>query len=424
MQNREVIEQAKQLIQQNKLKEAEEILSKINDKYAIFEIAKIKLIQGNDNEAEELYKKVLTLDDTIHEAVLELARIYARQKRTDLAMEFYNKYISKIDNNMDVYKEVGQLQESLGNNIEAVTQIEKARNLSPEDISINFELGRAYREAGEDKKSAEVFKQMLEKDEIKNDKFLRNKALNEYEISMRKEILESKPRAMIGMIMNKCNISCRICGIWARPNWQEPDRILKEIVDLLPYMEDICWQGGEVFYMKEFSSMLAEGVKCKNLNQVIFTNGLLLDEKNLDIIAKGRVELVLSIDGAKKETYEYIRRGANFETLCKKLELIKEVRKSTGAKINTYYNPVICKTNYKEIVDMVEFAHKYDFTAITLNPIRGVPEENIFEPINEEAFEYMRKIIPIAEAKAKEYGIRFNNWMPIDCGCKEISFKH
>ena len=87
MQNREVIEQAKQLIQQNKLKEAEEILSKINDKYAIFEIAKIKLIQGNDNEAEELYKKVLTLDDTIHEAVLELARIYARQKRTDLAME-------------------------------------------------------------------------------------------------------------------------------------------------------------------------------------------------------------------------------------------------------------------------------------------------------------------------------------------------
>ena len=424
MGNREIIEQTKELIQQNKLKEAEDILTKIDDKYAVFEIAKIKLIQGNDNEAEKLYKQVLNMDDSIYEAILELARIYARQKRVNLALEFYNKYTEKINNNIDVYKEIGQLQESLGNNIEAVTQIEKAKNLSPEDISINFELGRAYREAGEDKKSVEIFKKMLEKDEIKNDKFLKNKALNEYEISMRKEVLESKPRAMIGMIMNKCNISCRICGIWARPNWQEPDRILKEIVELLPYMEDICWQGGEVFYMKEFNSMLAEGVKCKNLNQVIFTNGLLLDEKNLDIIAKGKVELVLSIDGAKKETYEYIRRGANFETLCKKLELIKEVRKSTGAKINTYYNPVICRTNYKEIIDMVEFAHKYDFTAITLNPVRGVPEENIFEPIDEQAFEYMRKIIPIAEAKSKEYGIRFNNWMPIDCGCREISFKH
>jgi MoaA/NifB/PqqE/SkfB family radical SAM enzyme len=121
--------------------------------------------------------------------------------------------------------------------------------------------------------------------------------------------------------------------------------------------------------------MLSEGVKCKNLNQVIFTNGLLLNEKNLEIIAKGNVELVLSIDGARKESYEYIRRGASFEKLCKVLELIKEVRKSTGAKINTYYNPVICRTNYKEIEEMVEFAKKYEFTAITLNPIRGYPEE-------------------------------------------------
>ena len=424
MGNREIIEQAKQLIQQNKFNEAEDILNKVDDKYAVFELAKIRLIQGNDNEAEKLYKKVLSMDDNIYEAVLELARIYARQKRTDLAMTYYNKYTEKINNNMDVYKEIGQLQESLGNNIEAIKQIEKAKELSPNDVSTNFELGIAYREAGEDEKSAEIFKKMLEQDEVKKDKFLNNKALNEYEISNRKEILESKPRAMIGMIMNKCNISCRICGIWARPNWQEPDRILREIVELFPYMEDICWQGGEVFYMKEFNSMLAEGVKYSNLNQVIFTNGLLLDETNLDIIAKGNVELVLSIDGASKETYEYIRRGASFETLCKKLELIKEVRKSTGAKINTYYNPVICKTNYKEILDMVEFAHKYEFTSITLNPIRGVPELNIFEPIDKKAFEFMRKIIPIAEAKSKEYGIRFNNWMPIDCECSEIKFEH
>ncbi|MFA7675302.1 MAG: radical SAM protein, partial [Endomicrobiia bacterium] len=253
---------------------------------------------------------------------------------------------------------------------------------------------------------------------------LHNKALNEYEISMRKEVLESKPRAMIGMIMNKCNISCRICEIWKEGKWQEPDRILKEIVDLLPYMEDICWQGGEVFLMDGFNDMLSEGVKCKNLNQVIFTNGLLLNEKNLEIIAKGNVELVLSIDGSKKESYEYIRRGASFEKLCKVLELIKEVRKSTGAKINTYYNPVICRTNYKEIEEMVEFAKKYEFTAITLNPIRGYPEENIFEPIDKKAFEYMRQIIPKAETKSKEYGIRFNNWMPIDCECKEINFKY
>ena len=423
-QDRILIEKAKQLINENKLSEAENILVPINNEYSIFEIAKIKQIQGNDNESEKLYKQVLQINPDSVESQLELARIYARQRRIDLAKEFYNKYLEKVKDNADVYKEMAMLYESIGDNIQSVKSIEIASSISPDDIQMSFELGIAYREAGRDEDSAKVFKKLLEREDVKNDKFLNNKALNEYEISTRKEILESKPRAMIGMIMNKCNISCRICDIWSRPKWQEPDRILKEIVDLLPYMEDICWQGGEVFYMKEFNSMLAEGVKCKNLNQVIFTNGLLLDEKNLEIIAKGNVELVLSIDGATKETYEYIRRGANFETLCKKLELIKEVRKSTGAKINTYLNPVICRRNYKEIEQMVEFAHKYEFTSITLNPIRGIPEENIFEPIDEQAFEFMRKVVPIAEQKSKEYGIRFNNWMPIDCSCGNIEFKH
>lgn len=423
-QDRILIEKAKILINENKLSEAENILLPINNEYSIFEIAKIKQIQGNDNESEKLYKQVLQINPNSVESQLELARIYARQRRIDLAKEFYNKYLEKIKDNADVYKEMAMLFESIGDNIQSVKNIEFASSISPDDIQTCFELGIAYREAGRDEDSAKVFRKLLEREDVKNDKFLNNKALNEYEISTRKEILKSKPRAMIGMIMNKCNISCRICNIWSRPRWQEPDRILKEIVELLPYMEDICWQGGEVFYMKEFNSMLAEGVKCKNLNQVIFTNGLLLDEKNLEIIAKGKVELVLSIDGATKETYEYIRRGANFETLCKKLELIKEVRKSTGAKINTYLNPVICRRNYKEIEQMVEFAHKYEFTSITLNPIRGVPEENIFEPIDKQAFEFMRRVIPIAEQKSKEYGIRFNNWMPIDCPCENIEFRH
>lgn len=423
-QHRILIEKAKTLINENKLSEAENILLPINNEYSIFEIAKIRQIQGNDNESEKLYKQVLQINPNSVTSQLELARIYARQRRIELAKEFYNKYLEQVKDNADVYKEMAMLYESIGDNIQSVKNIEKASSISPNDIQTSFELGIAYREAGRDEDSAKVFKKLLEREDIKSDKFLKNKALNEYEISIRKEILESKPRAMIGMIMNKCNISCRICDIWSRPRWQEPDRILKEIVDLLPYMEDICWQGGEVFYMKEFNSMLAEGVKCKNLNQVIFTNGLLLDEKNLEIIAKGNVELVLSIDGATKETYEYIRRGANFETLCKKLELIKEVRKSTGAKINTYLNPVICRRNYKEIEQMVEFAHKYEFTSITLNPIRGIPEENIFEPVDEQAFEFMRKVVPIAEQKSKEYGIRFNNWMPIDCSCKNIDFRH
>ena len=59
---RELIEKAKQLINENKLAEAEKILLPINTEYSIFELAKIKQIQGNDNDAEKLYKKVLEIN--------------------------------------------------------------------------------------------------------------------------------------------------------------------------------------------------------------------------------------------------------------------------------------------------------------------------------------------------------------------------
>ncbi|MFA7675527.1 MAG: tetratricopeptide repeat protein, partial [Endomicrobiia bacterium] len=205
---KETIEKAKQLINGNRLKEAEKLLLNLDDKYAIFELARIKQIQGNDNEAEKKYKKVLDIDSNSNKADLELARIYHRQRRTDLAMKFYNKFINKVKDNMDVYKEIGRLYESMGDLENAVINIEKASEISSDDIMMDFELGIAYREAGRDKESINIFQKLLNRDIIKNDKFLHNKALNEYEISMRKEVLESKPRAMIGMIMNKCNISC------------------------------------------------------------------------------------------------------------------------------------------------------------------------------------------------------------------------
>jgi MoaA/NifB/PqqE/SkfB family radical SAM enzyme/Tfp pilus assembly protein PilF len=426
--NIEKLERAKALILQNDLSSAKDLLDAViaqepNNQYALFELAKIYQTRGNQHEAETNYVKAIKIDTSFSIAELELAKLYFLQRRVEKSLQHYKQFLEKNPHDAGAHKDLGRLYESLGNPEEALKYIEKAAYLTPKDINMAFELGIAYREAGEDEKAADVFSKLLAEPLISKDTFLKNKALNELEISQRKTIIQSKPRALLGMIMNKCNISCRICDIWREGKWQEPDRILKEIVALFPYMEDICWQGGEVFLMKEFEDMMEEGTRHKNLNQVIFTNGLLLNETNLAKIAKGNVELVLSIDGASKETYEYIRRGGSFEKLGKALELIKEVRKSTGAKINTYLNPVICKTNYKEIEDFIDFAKKYEFTAVTYNPIRGYPEENIFESTDRTAVKYMRDNMARVIAKAKDYGIRFNNWLPLDDYCEPIKYE-
>jgi MoaA/NifB/PqqE/SkfB family radical SAM enzyme/Flp pilus assembly protein TadD len=416
------VETAKSFINEGKYTEALEILRHIvevspSDKYAHFELGKIFLIQGNDALAEQEYRKVVELDGNFHEAMLELARIYARQGRREMSLEQYGRIIAKVPQRIDAYKELGKLCEDMGSPDKALESLKTAAALCPDNHDVLFEYARSLREAGREKEAAGVFEKVLQFDAVKNDTFLHNKVLNELEIAQRKEVLESKLRAMIAMIVDRCNIKCRICGIWGG-KWQVRDSVLREIVDLFPYMEDICWQGGEVFMMKGFDDILEEGTRHRNLRQVIFTNGLMINEKILSKLHKGKVDLVFSIDAVDKETYEYIRYGATYERLIKVLELVREFRKSTGSNMRTYFNPVVMRSNYRQVEDFIEFGKKYEFNAVTFAPIRGSwGNENIFDAKDEEALSYLGKAIPRAEKKAGEYGMRLNNWLPVKCEC-------
>jgi MoaA/NifB/PqqE/SkfB family radical SAM enzyme len=81
------------------------------------------------------------------------------------------------------------------------------------------------------------------------------------------------------------------------------------------------------------------------------------------------------------------------------------------------------KSNHKQLEDFVEFGKKYEFNSITFTPIRGsFGNENIFDLQDREALAHISRMVPDALRKAKEYGIRLNNWLPgtdEGCGCAE-----
>ena len=57
-----------------------------------------------------------------------------------------------------------------------------------------------------------------------------------------------------------------------------------------------------------------EYLKSKNVRIQLFSNGSVLDDNKIDrIIESGLNDIRFSIDGVKKETYEKIRKGLNFE---------------------------------------------------------------------------------------------------------------
>ena len=119
----------------------------------------------------------------------------------------------------------------------------------------------------------------------------------------------------------------------------------------------------------------------------------------------GKIVLWISIDAAKKETYEYLKRGASWDKLCKNLEMIKEARKNRASKMKTLFNAVISKSNYKEMMEMLEMAKRYDFDRIRFQPIFGTGEENIFLNRDMEAIKCIYDLLDLVEARAEEYGI-------------------
>jgi MoaA/NifB/PqqE/SkfB family radical SAM enzyme len=396
-----------------------------NNELAHFEMGNVCLKLRDESQAEKEYKKVLELNPRFFCASLELGKIYYyRKRRADLAIAEFNKVISESPGDWEANYLLGKIYKEHGDYKLAIERLERASEADSNREQIYFELGKAYRDMDMPDLAIKQFEKVLSISNNRENVFIKNKVLNEIEITKKEIVLESKVRAMVAMVINRCNLKCIICNIWKTP-WQASDKTMNEIVKLFPYIEDMAWEGGEVLLMKGFGDILEEASRYSHLKQVIFTNGLVFNEKIIEKIIRGKVDIVFSIDGATKETYEHIRKGGKFEHLVRNLSMIKQAKEKSGGYIETYFNSIIMKSNYYELEKLIDFAKEYNFNAVTLTPIRGrFGEENIFENNDIVALEYIKKIIPKITKKAYEYGIILNNWLPgaqqDSCGSESI----
>lgn len=241
-----------------------------------------------------------------------------------------------------------------------------------------------------------------------------NILLNESEIAERKVVLKSKVRRLYCAVTSFCNIKCIMCDI-AKHKWELPENMIDEIIGLMPYLENVMWQGGEVFLYKHFEKLM-DGAHLNRVNQEIITNGLLLNENIINKLIDYNVDLGISIDGLNKETYEYIRAGADFDMLIKNITLLKSVKsKNSGKKSHLRLNVLVMKMNIDQIEFFPEFAHKYGFTRLCVNPFGPdfVSQENIFHYNKNREFEL--KIMDIKnklKEKSREFNIELVDSLP------------
>ncbi|MBM3245014.1 MAG: radical SAM protein, partial [Candidatus Omnitrophica bacterium] len=242
--------------------------------------------------------------------------------------------------------------------------------------------------------------------------FIANKELNEFEIRTGKTMLDSKPRMLMVVLTNRCNLECIMCTRTSKQDERTlPFDSIKQIKDLFPYVEMIDWQGGEVFLVDYFKELFSEASNYPHINQSIVTNGLFINDSwGKELNHAFRLNLTYSIDAVTKQTYEYIRKGARFEILVSSLEKIKEINASRiNNPIQLHINAVVMRSNYKELVFFPRFCKQYGISHLRFDFLRSqtAPLEDIILKGENEATAYLQYAIEEIKKECRKMDIWF-----------------
>jgi MoaA/NifB/PqqE/SkfB family radical SAM enzyme len=200
-------------------------------------------------------------------------------------------------------------------------------------------------------------------------------------------------------------------------NKQQLDIRLLEKLE--PYFEP-CVVGrlvgaGEPFTNKQFMEY-ARMFSTKLCRLACTTNGTLINGKTARSLIETQFDyLIISLDAARKETFEQIRKGASFNRVIHNIRHLVRLKKKNGSFFPIIsYSMVVMNQNIQELVPLVELVH--DLGGCHLNvvpmtiPFKSLPASYVrFYRENalclSDNVESARKIFELADRRAKELNV-------------------
>jgi len=151
--------------------------------------------------------------------------------------------------------------------------------------------------------------------------------------------LETTPTQIHLACDTSCNMHCASCRDKVHVNSDAENEKLTHLLEnfVRPALGDCtllsCLGSGEFFASKPISNFYQSLSKniYPALKLVFLSNGTLFTPERWEKLSnlKGMVEkIAISIDAASKDTYESLRRGGQWEPLCRNLEYISSLRKT------------------------------------------------------------------------------------------------
>ncbi|MFC1538271.1 radical SAM/SPASM domain-containing protein [Candidatus Latescibacterota bacterium] len=194
---------------------------------------------------------------------------------------------------------------------------------------------------------------------------------------------------------NICNLRCPLCAAGAgtlnRPKGFMRLADFKKIINGLPgSVTDIyLWGQGEPFMVPDFIEMIVFA-SSKGFRTIVSTNGHFLE--NADEIARSGLDsLIVSIDGADKESYEYYRTGGNFEQVIAGMKKVSSAVKKNDGGPKIILQCLITLKNENDIRKVVSLAKEIGTDKVVFKSLQaGIIEDSaLYLPENPEHTRYV-----------------------------------
>ena len=203
-------------------------------------------------------------------------------------------------------------------------------------------------------------------------------------------------------------------GITVTGPHMEPDKFRQYASQIFPFVTRFQPSvSGEPLMTKGFPEMIRQARQF-GVSVEIVTNATLLNDRMQDLLLECASRVTLSFDGADKETFEHIRRSANFDQVVENIRAFatKVRRLPASERPLIGFNVTIMRRNIRQLSAIVRLAHELGLHFVTTAHVFPATDE-----IREESLAHDQALaeacIEEAACTAKELGI-YLRVLPLD----------
>ena len=168
-----------------------------------------------------------------------------------------------------------------------------------------------------------------------------------------------------------CNIRCVMCDNPQRhkdnPILLDPNLVIRN-VDLAPFTT-IMLRGGEPLYLPECLSFM-DHLERVGKRYTILTNGILIDEKRAERLARHAHSVIVSLNGATKRGHESVNRGSRFERVLQNVQRMKSARDALGSAMILVGHMTITTSNIHEIPLFLRSSRAFGFDRVNFGFVK------------------------------------------------------